>query len=235
MMDARIRDAAKLITGMATRHSVYDAFRDTVEAGFHAFAKISAPPTARDAHEDAYMRTIGRWPKDVVRQTMPAVHGLAMRALNEGGVDFWGCLAGELGSLNTHLGQFFTPYDLCRLSAAITLGDSPFEGRTRRYITVAEPACGSGAMLLAAADHLCGLGYNPADALWVDATDVSPLAYHMCYLTLTCAGVPGVVRLGNSLTLEVTEERLTHQGILFVQKHGWPGRFPRRRKRRGTA
>ena len=52
----------------------------------------------------------------------------------------------ELG--NSHAGQFFTPYDVCRCMAEITF-DPKLHPDMEGFISVSDPACGAGATLLA--------------------------------------------------------------------------------------
>lgn len=71
--------------------------------------------------------------------------------------DLLGPLYMELASCGhkQYLGQFFTPQPVAQMMAAMTLGDIP-EGPPREgpFHTMCDPACGSGVMLLAAADQV---------------------------------------------------------------------------------
>jgi hypothetical protein len=60
------------------------------------------------------------------------------------------------------------------------LDDQPF-------ITLAEPACAAGGMVLALVKVLIEAGHNPADKLWVQCIDVDRLAALMCFIQLTSA------------------------------------------------
>jgi type I restriction enzyme M protein len=57
---------------------------------------------------------------------------------------------------NGHNGQYFTPTQICEMMATMNIGDDSYPGQT-----VADPTCGSGRMLLAAAKinrHMCFYG-----------------------------------------------------------------------------
>lgn len=115
--------------------------------------------------------------------------------------DFFAWPYTNIGARNKALKQDFTPDDLARLMAAITLSQKnvlPEEG----FFTMSDHACGSGTLLLAAADHFAGLGFNPAKHLVVQAADMDVRCVHMTYLNLAFHGIPAVVVRGNTLTLE---------------------------------
>ena len=95
----------------------------------------------------------------------------------------------------------FTPPNLTRLMARITMGATPTlppEG----YFTVTDPTCGSGITLLAAAEQLADAGYNPCQHLVMQAADLNRTCAHMAYVNLSLYGIPAVVIHGNTLTME---------------------------------
>lgn len=119
--------------------------------------------------------------------------------------DFLGDLYCELGLQNKSLGQIFTPYHISHLMAEINLGNSDTDAaiKEKGYVTVNDPCCGSGVMLIAAAEVLQSRGCNYSkDALFV-AQDVDRTAALMCYLQLSIIGCAGYVVVGNSLTQSI--------------------------------
>lgn len=95
-------------------------------------------------------------------------------------------------------GEFHTPKTICDLMARLTLGDPeslPAEGP----ITVCEPACGAGAMILSLA-QAC-----PPEVrrrLRVTAIDISRTACDMTFINTTLWGIPTWVIHGNALSME---------------------------------
>jgi hypothetical protein len=62
---------------------------------------------------------------------------------------------------NKARGQCFTPYDLCRAMAEMTIGNDLTEKiQAKGFITASEPACGSGAMIIALAETMQSRGIN---------------------------------------------------------------------------
>ena len=58
------------------------------------------------------------------------------------------------------------------------------------FVTVSEPACGAGGVVLATADARQKEGFDPSMHMLVEAVDLSPLCYHMTYVQLTMRGIP---------------------------------------------
>jgi len=110
-----------------------------------------------------------------------------------------------LGFGNERLGQFFTPHDVSLLTAQLTVGSLLAELPGREFITLAEPACGSGGMIIAVADCLRSAGVNYQQRLHVTATDLDITSVHMAYLQLSLLHIPARVVHGNTLTQEVTD------------------------------
>ena len=125
-------------------------------------------------------------------------------------------------------GQFFTPMEVSRMMAAITLGG---DGGMKRIIdehgfaTLMEPACGAGSMVIACASEFRKAGFNPQQQLHVTAQDVDSTAVHMAYIQFTLLGLPAVVIEGNSLTNERRDVFRTFQHWTGM----WDGKLRRRR------
>jgi type I restriction-modification system DNA methylase subunit len=73
-----------------------------------------------------------------------------------------GQVVGELELINGHIGQCFTPYDVSRLMAEITLQDAEDLIREKGFITLMEPASGAGGVIIAAADVIAKQGFDIA-------------------------------------------------------------------------
>lgn len=110
------------------------------------------------------------------------------------------------------------------MMAAMQLGDTEALFRDKPFITLSEPACGAGCMVLAFADVLRKGGGPPHRYLWVSATDIDPLAAGMAYIQLSLCGIAGEVVVGNTLANE-------RRRILYTPGHylgGWPVRLSSR-------
>lgn len=133
--------------------------------------------------------------------------------------------AGELymdsGTSNGKAGQFFTPYSVSQCMARINfpkdevrakLGDDP-----NRVLTIYEPTCGAGGLIVASIDALNEAGVNYSWDAFVDCGDIDPRCVHMTYVTLSLLGVPAVVRLGDALMMEYRQAWFTPAYLM-----AWP-------------
>lgn len=221
LMSDPAKEFVKLLSSLDRSRRTYEKFRDLLELGYCAFAKLTAPTEERaDQLEAQYMSIVNRYEdKDAIR-AYPDLLGIAWNAVKDGGVDFLGKVSGELEVLDSDKGQFFTPYEVSKMMAAMTLGDMGDVVAHEGYVTIGEPAAGAGGMVLAAADVLAEQGYTPGIHMLVHAVDVSQMAYHMCFLQLTWRGIPAYVERANSLSLEHFEGAWTPPVFGFVQHHG---------------
>jgi hypothetical protein len=200
-----------------------EVFADFCELSYCALAKAASPFTdQQDALETQYMEVVGRYRnKDDVRK-IPELLALSLEAIHVGGMDFLGAVAGELGALDARLGQFFTPYEISRLMAEISLTDVAKTIESNGFVTVSEPTVGAGGMVIAVADVIEGLGFDPEQHLWVEATELSRTTYYMGFLQINARGVAGKVTCGNSLSMETFTSAYTAAAPVFISANGHP-------------
>jgi type I restriction-modification system DNA methylase subunit len=117
--------------------------------------------------------------------------------------DVLGDLYMSLDLGNDRTGQYFTPFTVSSLMAKMTVGDlvAPLRSR-QQFVTLSEPTCGSGGMIIAMAGALREQGFNYQRQLHVTAQDIDIVAVHMAYIQLSLLYIPAVVIHGNTLTLE---------------------------------
>lgn len=209
----------KRLSALDRSKSDREKFRDFCEMSYCAMAKLTAASERAEALEARYMQIVETYQdKDTVR-AYPDLLAQVVNAVGKG-QDFLGSVSSQLNVLNQQQGQFFTPYPVSLLMASMTLNDIDARIEAKGYITLLEPACGAGGMILAAADVMQQQGYDPTQHLLVHAVDISPLCYHMAYVQLTVKGVPAYVEQGNSLTQEGFDGAWTLPATLFHQQHG---------------
>lgn len=99
--------------------------------------------------------------------------------------DFLGDLFMALELGNEHKGQFFTPYSVCRMTAKMTYGkDLEAKIDQRGWVSVNDPACGAGALLVAFANE-CRLRHtNYQTSVLFVAQDIDHIVGCMCYIQL---------------------------------------------------
>lgn len=107
---------------------------------------------------------------------------------------------------NTRNGQFFTPYYVSLMCAKMLIGSKTVKDKAEKdeILTLCEPCCGSGGMVIAALDVLKNdLNFNYARNCFVECADIDLKCVHMCYLQLSLAGVPAIIKHQNTITLEL--------------------------------
>ncbi len=116
--------------------------------------------------------------------------------------DFLGELYMALELGNSHAGQFFTPYNVCRAMAAMTFGPDLKEKIERQgWVSVNDPACGAGALLVAFANECCrpGNDINYQTSVLFVAQDIDMIVGCMCYIQLSLLGCPGYVVIADTI------------------------------------
>ena len=217
----------KAIQKLGQVHSVWDVFSDFVELGALCIAnsiEVKGSETW-EKREKQYLDTICKYKPDE-QKLFPEMFADLVQALDyeltwrNGPTDVLGTLFHELELHNKYKGQFFTPQNVCDMMGQITLGDGEGVLNERGFISLNEPCCGSGAMVLGFARAMLEKEMNYCTQLVVLATDIDLKCVYMCYLQLSLYGIPAVVIHGNTLTLEEWSRWFTPVYIA----HGWAWR-----------
>lgn len=119
----------------------------------------------------------------------------------------------ELGS--GRKGQFFTPYNVCKAMASISAGDLKAEIDRKGYVSVNDPCCGAGALLIAFANEVKRQGINYQQCIEFVAQDIDFTVAMMCYIQLSLLGCAGYVIVGDSLLTPPTEP-LKNQNVWYT-------------------
>lgn len=214
----------KTIQKLGYVHSVWNVFTDFVELGALTVANSTDHNKATwEKREKQYLETIGKYSPEE-QKLFPEMFADLVLALeyeltwSNAPVDVLGAVFHGLELHNKYNGQFFTPQHICDMMGAIALGDTDkAEIDKRGYLSVCEPCCGSGAMVLGFAKAMMDAELNYCSQLVVCATDIDLKCVYMCFLQLSLYGIPAVVIHGNTLTLEEWSHWFTPIYIL----HGW--------------
>lgn len=209
----------KTFNALARHRERHEVMADFLEMAVCAVRKRTVQPgPAADALEAQYMAVVARNQPDNVR-TIPELFAMTALAVEQGGCDFLGQVVVDLELPSQHMGQFFTPYDVSRMVAEMTFDTVDEIIAEQGFVTMQEPACGAGGMIIAAADVIAGKGFDVARQLYVDATDISLTCFRMSYLQASLRGVPATIRRGNTLSLEVFDQAVTPTFIGFYATH----------------
>ncbi|EBI8775715.1 DUF1738 domain-containing protein, partial [Salmonella enterica] len=149
---------------------------------FSDFAHMAAAALYNAIHRDPtveadYLRRVKRYSKEDAVQ-MSGLLAAVTDGLEFSPTDFLGQLLMTLELGNQYLGQYFTPYSLSYTMARLNMADRlpELKNGSREYITVCDPACGAGGMIVATAEAMLEAGYNPQKQMLAYCTDIDPLA-----------------------------------------------------------
>ena len=197
----RQRELEKLYNKLCGRYSRYEVWQDMVVMIACSIAN-AVDKRFFDQREEMYMRVVKKYTKDELNIFPEFFTHIVMGMEENPDCDFLGELYMDLELGNKHAGQFFTPYSVCQLMAECSIDDDYLKKQLEKdgWISVNDCACGAGATLVAAANHLRKIGINyQMQALFV-AQDVDATVALMCYIQLSLLGCAGYVVIGNTLT-----------------------------------
>lgn len=122
--------------------------------------------------------------------------------------DYLGELYMRSETSNSKAGQFFTPYCVSKACAEIAINENTVKEAIEqdRILTLSEPACGAGGMVIAAVDVLYyKYHFNYSRNLVVECSDIDSRCVHMTYLQLGLAGIPAVIFKRDTISMQTWE------------------------------
>lgn len=196
----------KILAGFGPRHNTHEVFR--------AFVRLAACALAAQTREPEYLEEAKRWTREDLERFAHALGALIQDMEQEPFRDLLGPAYMETLSASGQRcgGEFHTPPEVAEVIARMLAGDrpTPAEGP----ITLSEPACGSGAMILA---YAAALPRKDIRRLRVVAVDINATACDMCFINTSLWGIPATVIHGNSLTLKCWAQwRNIHELLPFL-------------------
>lgn len=187
----------KCIQQLSGRYSPTSVFFDWVQC-----MALSISNTCHMIHgdtwkqrEETYKATMNKYDEEE-RSKLAEMSGMLVIAMEEGLGDTLGEIYMDSIGGDSGKGQFFTPYSVSLACARLTLTQENADGK----ITVNEPTCGSGGMIIAAAHVLRERGENYQRKLDVVCQDLDWTAVYMCYVQLSLFGIRAAVAQGNTLS-----------------------------------
>ena len=212
----RVRDESqknivRLIEGIEGRYSKWDIWQDFIVMSAIGIANVLNGPY-KESREKDYRARAEKYSEKEMGAFAQMLAEVADAMEQNPDQDFLGELFMALDLGNEWKGQFFTPYSVCRAMAAMTCGDDLKQKIEQQgWVSVNDPACGAGALLLAFANECRRPGRNinyQTSVLFV-AQDIDYLAGMMCYIQMSLMGCPGYV---------VIDDTLAHPSISYDER-----------------
>ena len=177
--------------------NMWEVFTDFVSMSAYAVSNSVDKENYKE-REEQYLALAAKYSKEEINK-FPEMLGYLVTAFDKfvenGEVsDVLGWLFEKLELHNKYKSQFFTPEHICRFMAKITADDKPVKTiEEKGFVTVNEPCCGSGRILLAFAQTLRENGYNYSKNMFAVAQDIDFKCVCMTYLQLSLYGIPAIV------------------------------------------
>lgn len=178
---------------------------------FTDFCRISACAVAAQTREEEYFEIIRPYSKDELELLSKAYALLVQEMESKPFTDVLGEYYLEIAAHSSKQarGEFYTPAPICELMMRMTLDpDSVIE--EGKPVSMLEPACGAGGMVLATAKQFSPLirkdEKSYVDLLRVTCQDINPVATDMTFINTSLWGIPAKIQLGNFLSKELPDK-----------------------------
>lgn len=202
LRDQSQKSVVKLIDSLCGRYSRWEVWQDFIIMSAISISNV-VDGSHRDSREKQYLDRAAKYSEKEL-ETFAQMFAEVTNAMEQNpDQDFLGELFMALDLGNEWKGQFFTPYDVCRLMASMTYNNDLKQQITQKgWVSVSDPACGAGALLIAFANECRRPGHeiNYQTSVLFVAQDVDFLAGCMCYIQLSLMGCPGYVVIDDTLS-----------------------------------
>lgn len=192
------QEIIKIITSMSGKYAPYNIFSDWIKMSALTIQNSCCMihnKVWRD-REQFFIDTVRKYTKQELEEHAEMLVLLG-DALTESMSDVLGEIYMEMGMGSKYTGQFFTPFHLSELCARlnIAMNHLPETGKISLY----EPSCGGGGMVIAACKVLHEAGFDFQRRLDVVAQDLDWKGVYMTYLQLSLIGCRAIVVQGDTL------------------------------------
>ena len=182
------------------KHRAVDVFRDFVVM----FAiSIKNRIDYKQEDEDIYLSIVKKYTRDEMNIIIKLVTELFSICSNlDETRDVLGEIYSQIGGLSKGLSQVFTPNHIAKMMANMILDLKDNKLKENEYITVLDPTCGSGVLLVGAVNTLESKKINYEDKVLFIGQDLDFICVCMTYIQMCMNCMAGYVIQGNSLTNE---------------------------------
>ena len=197
----------KALEKLSYRHSTWKVWTDFIE--LTAISISNARELRNDirlARENQYQNLFDTYTREEQALFVDMFSYVMTEYMENSAQDFLGSLYMGLDFGNGWKGQFFTPWHVAEMMANMNFSsDTESELTEKGYVSVCDPTCGSGVMLLAFANAFKTVtGEDYTNKVLFIGQDLDPVVAKMCYIQLSIIGAAGYVKIGNALTDPIT-------------------------------
>lgn len=209
------KEIVKIMQQLSRVHGMDQVWSDWVEICAITLARLDQ--TKFDTRESRYLDIVKKYKKEELHLFVIAFASLVKafdHYVEQGEIqDVLGQIYMAMNMGNDRTGQFFTPFDVSLLMARITITPGTLQSIEQwGFMSMSEPTCGAGGMVIASARAVQESGYNYQKQLHVMATDIDSRCVHMTFIQMALLHIPGIVVHGNGLSQE-------HWNIWYTPAH----------------
>ena len=204
-----VNEIIKRIESAIYRIGKYQLISDVLECGAICIAN-TVDFANRAEREEQYREIMEKYLPDeqkIIVELFGMIFKLLSSVVYDDGRfdDYLGEIFMRCNQGNSGTGQFFTPFHVSKLMAKISLGSEVVDqAENDGVITVNDPCCGGGGMLMAALDVLKNdYHINYTRNCFIDCGDIDRRCVYMTYLQLSLAGVPAIVKHQDAISREL--------------------------------
>lgn len=204
-----IKGIIKLFDKCAYKVGVHELLADVFEVSAIAISNRFNMNEEREKNYKLIMSKYDESTRLVIREIFANIYDLLSTQMHYGFNDYLGELYMCSATSSSKSGQFFTPYNVSKLCAKMAISEGKIKEciEDDKILTLHEPTCGAGGMILAAADILYNdFHFNYSRNLLVECGDIDRRCVHMTYLQLALAGIPAIVYHRDGLSLETWDK-----------------------------
>lgn len=206
-----INDIIKLLDEGSYKVGRHELLSDIFQCGAIAISNKFDKRQSKK-REETYLSIIKKYDKDtqqLITEIFAEISVLLLSQIDMGFDDYLGKLYMLSETSNNKTGQFFTPYHVSKSCAEMSIDKNTVNEYIEKdkILTLNEPACGAGGMIIAAIDILYNrYRLNYSRNLFVECSDIDQRCVHMTYLQLSLVGVPAIVYQRNTLTMKTWQK-----------------------------
>lgn len=206
------------IRSLAQSQGLNTVFTTFLEITVNSLAAQTDPENA-EKREQRYQEMASTMTPELLSSyaRMLALLFLTVREYRDDPCDILGGIYHELNLNNEWNGQYFTPDDICRFMAQITLPSDELSAKDGP-ITINEPTCGSGTMVIGAIWAMQRKKFDYRHNTFFVAQDIDIRCVWMAYIQLSLYGIPAMVIHGNTLTMEEWDRWYTPYALVPFSK-----------------
>ena len=204
-----IKEFISKLSNLDRSRSISTVFNDFLTLSYCSLAQTVY---RSDNLEQRYLNIIKTYTKKQAEEFSKLLAFLVL-GLEQESQDFLGQVYMSLNFGSQANGQYFTPYSVCKFMAEINFTEIETI-QNNQLITLSEPCCGSGGIIIAFAETLKEQGYNYQHQLFVEAIDIDETCFKMAYIQLSILGIPARVMLGDTLAWKF--QKVLYTPLYFV-------------------